>query len=52
MAKTRGAQCCVFGCEKRKKFGENKDCSDSEGSDDEESLLKRKFPRSFHRYVS
>ena len=29
--------------EKRKKFGENKDRSDSEGSEDEESLLKKNF---------
>lgn len=51
MAKIRGTQCCVFGCAKRKKIGENKGeaRSDSEGSDDEESEVKRKFPRSFYR---
>ncbi|CAB4030215.1 Hypothetical predicted protein, partial [Paramuricea clavata] len=54
MAKIRGTQCCVFGCAKRKKIGENKgeSRSDSEGSDDEESVVKRKFPRSFYRAAS
>ena len=54
MSKIRGTQCCVFGCAKRKKVGENKRNarSDSEGSDDEESAIKRQFSRSFHRYVN
>lgn len=49
MAEIRGTQCCAFGCAKRKKIGQNKGepRSDSEGSDDEESTVKRKFPRAF-----
>jgi len=33
---------------KKTKIGQNECRSDSEGSDDEESHLKRQFPRSFH----
>jgi len=41
----KGTQCCAYGCRKRKKSGSR---SDSEGSGDEESLQKRKFPHTFH----
>ena len=34
--------------EKKTKIEQNECRSDSEGSDDEESHLKRQFPRSFH----
>mgnify|MGYP002803474780 len=44
-----GLQCCAFGCSKRKKKVKGDFVrSDSEGSTDEESGLKRKLPRSFH----
>ena len=44
-----GTQCCAFGCNKRRKnVKENTSRSDSEGPDDEESRLKRKFSRTFH----
>ena len=48
--KKAGTQCFAFGCNKRKRVKEDKDKprSDSEGSDDEESSVKRKFPRTFH----
>ena len=51
MSTIRGTRCCVFGCAKRKKIDENKGNlrSDSEGSDDAESAIKRKFSRSSHR---
>lgn len=51
MGKVRGRQCCAFGCSKRKKVGPDAKSvrSDSEGSSDEESKLKRKFPRTFHQ---
>ena len=40
-----GTQCCAFGCSKRRKKvkgDETTSRSDSEGTDDEESMLKRK----------
>ena len=37
-----GTQCCAFGCNKRKRK------TNSEGSDDSESVRKRKQPRTFH----
>ena len=53
MSKSRGTNCVVIGCRKRTK---NKECdgetvvrSESEGSEDEESTIKRMFPRTFHR---
>lgn len=51
--KTFGTQCCAFGCKKRKrkKEDENRLRSDSEGSEDDESHIKRTFPRTFHAYV-
>ena len=51
MARIRGAQCRVVGGSKRKKLGEHKDRSDSEGASDEESVPKRKFSRTFHQSV-
>lgn len=41
-------QCCAFGCLKRKRKKASR--SDSDGSSDEETVLKRKFPRTFHKY--
>ena len=46
-----GTQCCVETCRKRRKNLENRVRSDSEGSDDDQSSVKRKFPRTFHAYV-
>ena len=48
----RGSQCCALGCCKRVKVDADKSelRSDSEGEIDEESHIKRSFPRSFHRY--
>ena len=46
-----GRQCYAFGCSKRRKKVKVDDTtfrSDSKGSDDEESVLKRKFSRTFH----
>ena len=45
-----GTQCCAFGCNKRKKRKLEQEAarSDSEGSEDEESQIKRKYPRTFH----
>ena len=45
-----GTQCCAFGCNMRKKRKLDNATirSDSDGSDDEESEVKRKFPRTFH----
>ncbi|XP_037797679.1 THAP domain-containing protein 6-like [Penaeus monodon] len=53
MAK-RGTQCCAFGCSKRRKYGNETEIfrSDSEGSDDDESMIKRNFPRTFHGFPS
>ena len=50
MVKARGTECCIFGCAKRKKIREKKGNarSDSKGSDDSNSVLKRKHPWSFH----
>ena len=53
MTESRGTNCVVAGCSKRKKKkegeGETVVRSDSEGSEDEESTVKRWFPRTFHR---
>ena len=43
--KHRGAQCCAFGCPKRKKKEAR---SNSEGCSDDESSLKRQYTRTFH----
>ena len=47
----RGTQCCAFGCNKRKKRKIDAESlrSDSDRSSDEESEIKRKFPRTFAR---
>ena len=45
--KRGGAQCVAFGCKKRKK-PKCEPRSDSEGSADEESVIKRTLPRTFH----
>ncbi|KAG5277263.1 hypothetical protein AALO_G00115550 [Alosa alosa] len=47
----KGTQCCAYGCKKRKKSRLN-GRSDSEGSEDEESALKRCHPRTFHSIPS
>lgn len=49
-----GTQCCAFGCNKRKKRRlEDGTCrTDSEGTEDEESQIKRKLPRTFHSFPS
>eukprot|EP00794_Sanderia_malayensis_P021103 gene21103-23164_t len=47
LGKRRGPQCSAFGCSKRKKTGQR---SDSEGSSDEESSVKRQFQRTFHLF--
>ena len=48
----RGAGCAVIGCNKRRKNkeGESESVqrSDSEGSEDDESVIKRMVPRTFH----
>ena len=47
----RGEQCFAWGCSKRYKIeipGENVTRSESSGSSDEESAVKRKVKRSFH----
>ena len=46
----RGTQCCAFGCNKRRKRKIDAESlsSDSDRSSDEESEIKRKFPRAFH----
>ena len=46
-----GAQCSAYGCNKRKRGIKNPEYirSDSEGSVDEESEVKRKVPRTFFR---
>ena len=46
-----GTECCAFGCSKRRKSFktmENNQRSNSDGSDDEESSIKRQYPRTFH----
>ena len=52
MQNVKGTSCIVFGCKKRKKNkekdGQSRVRSDSEGSDDDESVLKRMYPRTFH----
>ena len=52
MKKVKGQSCIVSGCKKRKKNKEQNSQgwvrSDSEGSDDDESMLKRMYPRTFH----
>lgn len=46
MKPKRSTQCCAYGCNKRKKTGEGR--SESEGSDDEQTLLKKDHKRTFH----
>ena len=49
----RGQGCNVFGCKNRQppyKKINPVERSDSEGEDDEESMVKRLFQRSFHRW--
>ncbi|XP_063079343.1 THAP domain-containing protein 1-like [Engraulis encrasicolus] len=47
----RGTQCCAYGCRKRKKQkGSLEGRSDSEGSEDEDSVMKRSQPRTFHAF--
>ncbi|XP_077970131.1 THAP domain-containing protein 5-like isoform X1 [Styela clava] len=48
LQRSRGSYCVALGCNKRKAIKRPR--SDSEGSDDEESLAKRKFPRFFHMF--
>ena len=47
---SRGTQCCAFKCNKRKKAQHKEEFyrSDSEGSEDDESHIKRKFHRTIH----
>ena len=46
----RGIACCAYGCTKRKKSkGMQAERSDSDGSEDEETITKRKHPRTFHK---
>ena len=51
--RTCGYQCAVTGCKKREKIRKNEggevERSDSEEDYDEESIIKRLFPRTFHR---
>ena len=46
-----GSVCCAYGCSKRQKkiSTESYMRSNSDGSSDEESLVKRRHPRTFHR---
>ena len=46
----RGLQCVAYGCKKRK-CSKISPRSDSEGSEDEESCIKKKYPRTFHKLV-
>ncbi|KAL2081817.1 hypothetical protein ACEWY4_021635 [Coilia grayii] len=47
----RGTMCCAYGCKKRKKQKDSLDGrSNSEGSEDEESIMKRRQPRTFHTF--
>ncbi|XP_015762222.1 PREDICTED: uncharacterized protein LOC107341329 [Acropora digitifera] len=46
-----GTQRCAFGCKKRK-LEEAAYRSDSQGSEDKESQIKRKLPRTFHSFPS
>eukprot|EP00794_Sanderia_malayensis_P020810 gene20810-22853_t len=49
--KYRGIVCCAFGGKKRKKKKtEENSRSDSEGSEDEETQLKRNYPRTLHAF--
>ncbi len=49
----RGTQCCAYGCTKRMKGLQSRNDeynrSDSEGSPDDETVIKRQFPHTFHR---
>ena len=52
MGKSRPPMCTAYGCKKRRRTkNEQKDNkrSDSDGSSDDETLLKRQYPRTFHR---
>ncbi|XP_046860657.1 THAP domain-containing protein 2-like [Xenia sp. Carnegie-2017] len=54
MPDNRGTQCCAYGCTKRKKKVNEEDDelnrSSSEGPSDDETSIKRQFPRTFHRF--
>ena len=44
-------ECVAYGCNKRRKKRKIEDSkSDSKGSSDTESRIKRKFPRPFHKH--
>jgi len=45
-----GTQCCAYGCSKIRKKKVEVDFirSDSEGSEDEGTAIKKQFPRTFH----
>ena len=51
--RTEGYQCSVRGCRKRLKLDKSDideiPTSDSDESNDEETLVKKLFPRTFHR---
>ena len=51
---SRGVNCSVFGCRKRKKLKSEDDSqrSDSDNTEDEESQIKTLYNWSFHRYRS
>ena len=53
MSHSRGSNCVVSGCKKRRKNKESESAgrSDSEGTDDDETEIKRMFPRTFHKWV-
>ena len=50
MGKIRGTICCsAIGCSKRKRIkSDQNNRSDSDGEPDEESTIKRQYPRTFH----
>ena len=47
----RGPQCSAWRCNKRKKSkaAQKDNRSDSDGTSDDETPVKRQFPRTFHR---
>ena len=53
MTRWRGSSCVVSGCKKRRKNkegeSENAVRSDSDGTDDDDTEIKRMFPRTFHK---
>ena len=48
-SKCKGGACCVLACRRIRKRKSDEGRSSSEGSEDEESELKKKYPRTFHR---